>query len=201
VSQLVPIKMVWWDVDGVLILSRGFSGHLDRAGIRPADVAPFFSGPFQDCLVGRADLRTVLPPYLRQWGWKGSVDEFLGWWFESERVFNPAVHPYLEKLAARGLTQYLATNQEHQRLLYLWNELELNRLLNGSLASAELGARKPDPAYFAAALDKLGNPDPATVLFWDDTASNVEAARRAGITAHQYVDADSFAIRMAKYGL
>lgn len=53
-----------------------------------------------------------------------------------------------------------------------------------SLVSAMLGARKPDPAAFAAALARYGA-RPHDALFVDDSAANVEGARAAGLTAFQ----------------
>lgn len=50
------------------------------------------------------------------------------------------------------------------------------------MISGELGIAKPDPAIWRALLDGLGAP-PGEVLFLDDRAENVAAARQAGIRA------------------
>lgn len=47
--------------------------------------------------------------------------------------------------------------------------------------SAEVGLAKPDPALFRHVDAELG---PADVVFFDDTAGNVDAAREHGWTAH-----------------
>jgi len=36
-----------------------------------------FKNEFQPCLVGEADLKEQINPYLEKWGWKKSVDDFL----------------------------------------------------------------------------------------------------------------------------
>ena len=57
------------------------------------------------------------------------------------------------------------------------------RLLDGVVTSAAVGARKPDPAIFAAALELAGC-DPAEALHVGDTpAEDVAGARAAGIEA------------------
>jgi putative hydrolase of the HAD superfamily len=51
-------------------------------------------------------------------------------------------------------------------------------LVDGSLT----GVLKPDPGAYALALDALGGPDPADVVFLDDMPGNVAGARAAGLT-------------------
>lgn len=194
----MAIRMVWWDVDGVLVVGPGFSDLLPKLGIRREDTAAFFLGPFQDCLCGRAELAQVLPPFLRKWGWHGTVQEFLAEWFQSERTLNDVVWEWLAHFKQRGVAQYLATNQEAARLAYLMAHLGLQDFVAGTLASCNLKARKPTPDYFARALAATGVSDPGSVLFWDDQAANVEAARTAGLEAHQYQGADAFRTTMAR---
>lgn len=188
--------MVWWDVDGVLIVGEGFSALLPQLGIRREDTSAFFLGPFQECLLGRARLADVLPPFLQQWGWAGGVDSFLKTWFDSERTKNDAAWAWLTRLAEWHVPQYLATNQEATRLALLMDDLGLGSLVTGTLASSDLGARKPDPVYFARALIQSGAPDPARVLFWDDQIANVQAAAAAGIQAAWYQSPEQLGAEM-----
>lgn len=51
--------------------------------------------------------------------------------------------------------------------------------------SAEVGLRKPDPKIFQHVLDLLGA-DPEEVVFVDDFAENIQAARRLGMRAIQF---------------
>ncbi|RKN45002.1 HAD family hydrolase [Streptomyces hoynatensis] len=60
------------------------------------------------------------------------------------------------------------------------------------LFSHRLGRRKPDPAAFGAALRRLGA-EPGEVLFLDDSAANVDAARRLGWTAFRFRGPDDLA--------
>ncbi|WP_184446983.1 HAD-IA family hydrolase [Xanthomonas sp. 3498] len=54
--------------------------------------------------------------------------------------------------------------------------------------SSEVGAIKPEPAIFLHALAQLGMAADQ-VLFVDDTAANIEAARALGLRAERYVGA------------
>lgn len=71
------------------------------------------------------------------------------------------------------------TNVDH------WACFDPQRVLRSrftALASHHLGARKPEPAYFARAQAIIGR---SPVLFLDDRADNVAAARDAGWVAEQ----------------
>lgn len=58
------------------------------------------------------------------------------------------------------------------------------------LASHHLGVRKPDPAFFARLLDRIGaSADEAA--FVDDREVNVAAAEEVGLTSHRFEDAAS----------
>jgi glucose-1-phosphatase len=65
---------------------------------------------------------------------------------------------------------------------------DLWRRFDHVLFSCEIKALKPAPATFQYALDRLGCA-PADVLFFDDRAANVEAARSLGIEAEVFVNA------------
>jgi putative hydrolase of the HAD superfamily len=56
------------------------------------------------------------------------------------------------------------------------------RQLGPLLDAASLGARKPDPAAYAAATERLGVP-PASVVFTDDLDDNIRGAEAAGLSA------------------
>ena len=53
------------------------------------------------------------------------------------------------------------------------------------VASCDVGVRKPEPAFFAALLDRLDLPADA-VLFVDDRQVNIDGARRSGLRTHLF---------------
>jgi glucose-1-phosphatase len=57
-----------------------------------------------------------------------------------------------------------------------------------SIASFEVGQRKPESAIFRTAL-KIARVTPARAVFIDDVKSHVLAARAVGLRAHQFIDA------------
>ena len=65
--------------------------------------------------------------------------------------------------------------------------------------SWDLGVAKPDPAAFDLAAARM-DVTPAQCFFTDDRPANVEAARRAGMTAHLFLGVDELrdALRSAR---
>jgi putative hydrolase of the HAD superfamily len=63
------------------------------------------------------------------------------------------------------------------------------RQLGPLLDAASLGARKPNPAAYAAATGRLGVP-PASVVFTDDLDENIRGAEAAGLSAVLFNIAD-----------
>jgi putative hydrolase of the HAD superfamily len=95
----------------------------------------------------------------------------------------PEVAPTLRELRRRGLRLVVVSNWDvslHERLA----ELELAPLLDGAVASAELGAAKPDPAIFAHALGLAGcgAGDPSHAWHAGDSLeADVAGASAAGV--------------------
>jgi putative hydrolase of the HAD superfamily len=197
----VPIEAVVFDADGVIIPPFRFAAYLEREhGLTPAHTREFFGGVFHDCLVGRADLREVLPPYLSGWGWTGTVDAFVERWFEEENVVDHALIAAIASLRRCGVRCALATNQERHRLAYMRSSMRFAGLFDATFCSAEIGVLKSDRGFYRAvehALDLSGG----AILFWDDTAANVACARDCGWRAEQYTDFGAFQSVMADYDL
>jgi putative hydrolase of the HAD superfamily len=59
--------------------------------------------------------------------------------------------------------------------------LPADELFQVIVDSSEVRMRKPNPAIFRHALERLGGVAPQECLFLDDAASNVEAAERLGM--------------------
>ncbi|HWK27989.1 MAG TPA: HAD-IA family hydrolase [Solirubrobacter sp.] len=88
--------------------------------------------------------------------------------------------PALRALRAAGVRLVVVSNWDvslHERLA----ETGLAPLVDGALASAEVGSAKPDGAIFAAALELAGTSASATWHVGDTPEADVEGARAAGI--------------------
>src|SRR3989344_4996521 len=62
------IKVVIFDADGLLTNQERFSVALEKDyGITIEKTLPFFNGPFQDCLVGKCDLKKIQKEEILFW--------------------------------------------------------------------------------------------------------------------------------------
>ena len=191
------LKVLLLDADGVLITGGMFSAHLEREyGIPKERTLPFFMGPFKECILGNADLKEVLAPHLAEWRWDKGVDAMLKFWFEAEHVINEPLVAYVQTLRKQGIRCYVATNQERHRAAYLLNEMGFSTSFDGLFASAHLGHKKPDKAFYAKVMESLPDVKKEEVLFWDDSKENVDAAKEFGMQAEVYRSFEDFKEKM-----
>jgi putative hydrolase of the HAD superfamily len=66
-----------------------------------------------------------------------------------------------------------------------WREFYPTDVFTVVVDSSEVGMRKPDPAIYRLACERLGVP-PARAAFVDDIETNVEGARAVGLTAIRF---------------
>ena len=94
----------------------------------------------------------------------------------------PDVAPALRTLRKAGCALVVVSNWDcslHERLV----ETGLAPLVDGAVASAELGAAKPERAIFERALELAGVPAERAWHVGDSVREDVEGARAAGIRA------------------
>jgi putative hydrolase of the HAD superfamily len=92
----------------------------------------------------------------------------------------PDAAPALGALRARGLKLVVASNWDCS-LPQVLEDAGLGSLLDGVVSSASVGADKPAPAVFDAALELAGCPPERAVHVGDSVAKDVEGAAMAQI--------------------
>ena len=101
---------------------------------------------------------------------------------------NDPVIALVKDLKASGFKTGVLTNNVAE-LRPLWRPLlPLDELFDDVVDSSEVGLRKPNPAVYRLAMERLGS-TPETTVFLDDLRSNVDAASALGITG-VFVDID-----------
>jgi putative hydrolase of the HAD superfamily len=152
-------------------------------------------------LAGDRDFAEVTREVLARWDLADRTEEVLAFWTRLE--LDEGVTELIRELRAGGAACYLATNQHHLRRAYMSTSLGYDELLDGQLYSCDLRVAKPDPAYFTAALERIGRPA-GTALFIDDREANVLGARSAGLRAevfHLSSGADALRAILSSHGL
>ena len=90
-------------------------------------------------------------------------------------------------LERRGVPTLFVTNAGFGDLLAIGTQ-ERPELFDAVVISAEVGLRKPDPAIYRLAAQRLGRPPEAIVLV-DDLPGNLKPARAAGMATVVHRDA------------
>lgn len=179
-------KVVLFDADGVTFdEGQLFSEILAEKGMITSSekTVPFFKGAFQKCLVGQADLKEELARVTGEWGWEGTVDKLINFWFTVGNEINQEVATYVHNLKEHGVSCYLATNQEKYRGALLRSNLA--HLFERVYVSAEIGFRKEDPRFFEYVYDKEKDKvsNKQEIVLIDDDEKNIVAAKQFGIEA------------------
>ena len=94
----------------------------------------------------------------------------------------PDAAPALRDLRERGLRLVVASNWDCS-LREVLERAGLARLVDGVVSSAMVGAAKPAPALFEAALDRAGSPAERALHVGDSLSKDVAGAGAAGIAA------------------
>jgi putative hydrolase of the HAD superfamily len=135
-------------------------------------------------LAGQGDHLAILAVILAEFGVTVPVaDVYRGIWLRMEPA--AASLAVVRALRRGGYGVHLGTNQERYRAAHMRAVLGYDGLFDVSCYSWELGAAKPDLAFFTEAARRIGA-EPAAILFIDDSTRNVAAARDAGLTAEQW---------------
>lgn len=189
-------KCILFDADGVVIHSEMFSvQYAKKYNVPYEDILPFFKKEFPDCIIGKADLIKIVKPWLPKWKWKGSVHDFLQFWFEAEHNIDKNIVSVINKLRKRGIKCYLATNQEKYRTQYMLENMGFKDLFDNVFSSSHIGYKKPDTKFFESILNKLKkeyNINPHEIMFFDDSIEHIDEANKLGIKAYQYQNFKDF---------
>jgi HAD superfamily hydrolase (TIGR01509 family) len=97
--------------------------------------------------------------------------------------------PTLRELRRRGIRTAVVSNCDHATRPIV-DDLGLEREVDAIMLSFEVGAAKPDPGIYRAALDALGA-RPEEAVFVDDQAAYCEGAEALGIRSFLIVREDA----------
>ncbi len=177
------VEVLLWDCDGVLQHGRlDWRQQLDRT-VGPGFAERVFEAELP-ALRGERRLRDVLEELLDREAADRhvpvTVEELLQIWERFD--LDPEAVAVLTAVREHGVRCMLATNQQDHRVRFMREEHAYDDLVDGSYYSSELGAMKPNPAFFRHVLEDLGVPADR-VGFVDDLPANVAAAESVGVRA------------------
>jgi putative hydrolase of the HAD superfamily len=190
------IKAILLDGDGLLLEEKGYFDvtYSKQFGVNPESLKPFFRGAFQECIRGKADLKEELAHVLKDWDWKGSVEELMEYWFSVCTTADFSVMKKVQELRGSGVRCYIASNQEKYRGQYIQENLNFKNLLDGSFCSYESGYVKSEKEFFEYALNEL-QIQPLEVLFLDNEEKYIELPKQLGMNATLYTSIEDLNLK------
>jgi putative hydrolase of the HAD superfamily len=193
-------RAVLFDVDGVLV--HGYHARPEKQvrwdrtmqadlGVDPARFkAEFIDDIFiKKVIVGQMSLLEALDRTLPRLGYRGPSMAFAGYWLSHDSNVNQPLLDVVARLKAAGTPLYVATNQEHMRAQWLWQQLKFGELFDDMFHSARIGHMKPARPYFDWIDNRLGRRE-APPLFFDDREDVVKGANAHGWEAVLYDEID-----------
>lgn len=129
----------------------------------------------------RAELIARHPEHeaaIRAWGDR---------WWEMFSGPIPETESAIEALHQAGVPQFGLSNISQHTIEGTVAMSPAFGRLRGVVVSGDEGITKPDPAIFRLASERFGHA-PADMLFVDDGARNIEAARALGFDVHHFTD-------------
>jgi len=186
---------VLWDYGGIFTASPFAAAH---AYARSQDVDP---AHMVEIVFGAYDSDTDHAWHQLERGEITFVDaltrikaaaEAAGFRFDTGEMFSMMVTDEIDRglvveavrmVRARGLRTAIVTNNIREYGDVWRARLAIDELFDLVIDSCEEGVRKPDPAIFRTALERLEVADPARAMFLDDFEGNVLAARALGMQA------------------
>lgn len=181
------IKVIIFDADGMLVRGERFSSRFSRDFNVPMEkIRLFFDNEFKDCILGKKDLIEEIKPYLTLWGYNGTVEEILDYWFARDRVIDKDVLEAVEHFRKDGKICILATNQEKHAATFLRKEMGLEKIFDFIVASSDIGYKKPQVEFFEEIFKKLPGIKKEEILFFDDRPENIEGVKNFSMQTRLY---------------
>ena len=118
----------------------------------------------------------------------------------SELQLLPHAQPLIERLRAGGHRLFFLSNMPKPYAAYLETTHPLKDWFEDGLFSSRIGMVKPEPAIFHEA-SKRFNASPGEIVFIDDFALNVKAARSLGWDTIHFLSAAQCEADLASRGL
>lgn len=113
---------------------------------------------------------------------------------------NHSILPLLAELKARGHRLVLLSNTSTSHFQFVWERFEVLQLFDEFVTSYRVGAVKPEPAIFEAALEAI-DCDPQSCFYTDDIEAYVTVGRTFGLQAEVFTDTANLLGQLAARGL
>jgi glucose-1-phosphatase len=197
-ALLFDLGRVVLDID----FSKAIACWAAHAGCTPSDLGNRFvrNEAYQHHETGRISDAAYFDSLRATLGIGISDEEFLEGWNAIFAGEMPGIAPLLERAAGRmPLYAFSNTNNAHVEHFSVIHADVLGHFREIFLSSS-IGLRKPDAAAYDHVVNAIGVPA-SRIVFFDDSAENIEGARARGLTAVHVTSSDDVANALAALGI
>jgi putative hydrolase of the HAD superfamily len=197
-ALLFDLGRVVIDID----FDRVLAVWADHAGCAPADLAPRFvlDEVYLRHERGQLDDAAFFEALRDRLGFGLTDAQLLEGWNAIFVGEMPGIAPLLAR-AARHLPLYALSNTNAPHVMHFSREFAaILGHFRSVFVSSEIGCRKPDPAAYDHVVATTGIAA-ARIVFFDDLAENIEAARAHGLIGVQVRSSDDVAKALDQLGL
>lgn len=176
-----------------------WAGH---AGCTPADLAARFvvDESFKHHEIGRIDDAAFFASLRRSLGIGITDAQFLEGWNAIFTGEMPGIAPLLAN-AARRMPLYAFSNTNPAHVAHFSAAYaDVLKHFREIFLSSTIGLRKPDADAYDHVIDAIGVPA-SRILFFDDSAANIEGARARGLSAIHVTSTDDVARALTAIGI
>jgi putative hydrolase of the HAD superfamily len=113
---------------------------------------------------------------------------------------NEPIIPVLDRLRELGIRLVLLSNTCQTHFDWIWEHHDVLQRFDAHITSCAVGAVKPEPAIYQAALDQIGC-QPNECFYTDDISNYVEAGRQHGLSAEVFTDVPNLIRHLGERGL
>lgn len=197
------IKVVFFDIGGVLLkfdlaeVARKIAWAVPR---HPLKLARFLWSSELGEKVERGVLapKTLFKMFREELDYTGSYQDFSDLWCD-HFTLNKESNALLKQVA-KYRPVYLLSNTNHLHYEFIRKNFPFPKHVKGAVLSHKLKLRKPEAAIYEAAL-KRARVAPDEALFIDDLWANVEGARKVGMQALHFKNAEALESELKALGL
>jgi HAD superfamily hydrolase (TIGR01509 family) len=202
--QTLKPELLLFDFGGVLIEFAGLTelgAHLRWPSTPEVILKRWTECPHTDEFErGKLSPAQWAERFIHDWDVNLTPADFLAKFTTWSRRVLPGAKELLEQLRGRYRLAALSNSNELH-----WerntNELRIIELFEFAISSHQVGSSKPQPDIYKFAISRANVSSPESIVFFDDLAANVAAAKSAGMQAYQVRGVDELRERLIDEGL
>jgi epoxide hydrolase-like predicted phosphatase len=196
------ITTVIFDVGGVQITGlRGVEDSItSKLNLKRNEATSNLEGQhLDDFCNGRISEEEYLTSVIKDAGWSTNPDELKRGIRENFKEID-GTREILDDLKASGFKLGILSIHGKEWVEYILKKFDLGSVFDAMSYSYQVGISKPDPQSYQIIMQELGS-KPEECLFIDDTQQNISAAKRLGMHAILFVNAQQLREDMSRLGI